>query len=218
MNPREERAAARLRELIDEGYRVAALERPSSVGPFIQDHAPLNAWLVKVDNIVESVFGRDSAHYRQLAKALKETPSRAYQVETIVGVLTGGLDDLEGGYLTGQVNLIAAELLDNVLEQGRLLVKGGYKDPAVVLARVALEDALRRVARREGLDDSGKASAINDGLRDAGHYAKPQWRLVQAWLDMGNSAAHGEFDAYTSADAARLIDDVERFLAQELQA
>jgi hypothetical protein len=218
MNPREERAAARLRDLIDEGESVAALERPSSVGPFIQDQAPLNAWLVKVDNIVESVFGSQSAHYRHLAKALDRTPSHAYEVQTIVGVLTGALDDLEGGYLAGQEDLIAAELLDTVLEQGRLLVSAGYKDPAVVLARVALEDALRRVARQEGVDDSGKASAVNDALRDSGRNAKPQWRLIQAWLDMGNSAAHGDFDAYSAAEAARLIDDVERFVAQELHA
>jgi hypothetical protein len=165
---------------------------------------------------VESVFGSQSAHYRQLAKALDSTPSRTYKVQTIVGVLTGALDDLEGGYLAGQEDLIAAELLDSVLEQGRLLVNAGHKDPAVVLARVALEDALRRVARQGGLDDSGKASTINDALRDSGRYSKPQWRLVQAWLDMGNSAAHGEFGAYSAADAARLIDDVERFVAQDL--
>ena len=38
--------------------------------------------------IVESVFGSQSAHYRHLAKALDRTPSHAYEVQTIVGVLT----------------------------------------------------------------------------------------------------------------------------------
>ena len=43
---------------------------------------------------------------------------------------------------------------------------------------------------------SAKAATLNDGLQDRGRYGKPQWRLVQAWLDIGNSVAHGKFSDY----------------------
>ena len=50
LNPKYQRYAERLKELIEEGKKVAALEKPSSVGPYIQgeDRDKLNAWLVKV--------------------------------------------------------------------------------------------------------------------------------------------------------------------------
>lgn len=217
MNLRDTKAAERLRLLITEGGTVAALERPSSVGPYIQDHVPLHSWLVRVENIVSATFGNDGPHYQRLREVIEGHVSRSYEVNTIVGILTGALDDLEGGFLVGQEHLIAGEIFDSVLEQARALVRAGYKDPGAVLARVVLEDTLRRIAREAKLPDDGKASVVNDSLRDAGHYPKPQWRLVQVWLDVGNSAAHGKFDEYTVEQVRDMLDGVERFLAQELR-
>ena len=91
------------------------------------------------------------------------------------------------------------------------------KDPAAVLARVVLEDALKRIARGEGLDDNQSASRLNDELRRIGKYRQPQWRLIQAWLDIGNAAAHGNFNEYNEEDVEGLIEDIERFLATEFR-
>jgi hypothetical protein len=178
---------------------------------------PLSSWLVRVENIVSAIFGKDGPHYQQLRKSLEKDTSRAYEVETIIGILTGALDDLEGGFLVGQEHLIASEIFDSVIEQARSLVRAGYKDPAAVLARVVLEDALRRIARDAKIAGSGKSSALNDALRDAGRYAKPQWRLVQAWLDLGNSAAHGKFGDYNDQQVTQMLEDIGRFIAQELR-
>jgi hypothetical protein len=170
-----------------------------------------------VENIVSSVFGKESPHYQQLKNALNGHVSHAYEVDAIIGILAGALDDLEGGFLVGQEHLIVGEIFDSVLEQARHLVGAGFKDPAAVLARVVVEDTLRRLAREQSLPDSGKPSALNDALRDAGRYPKPQWRLVQVWLDIGNSAAHGQFGDYTEQNVVQMLGDVERFLAQELR-
>jgi len=218
MNARQGKAAARLRELITEGEAVALLERPSSVGPYIQDKVRLHAWLVKVDNITKTTFGADSPHYSQLTPILaRDDPSRADVVRAIIGILTGALDDLEGGFLQGQEHLIAGEILDSVLEEARQLSKSGYKDAAAFLARVVVEDALRRLCRSIDLPDVGKAADLNNALRDAGQYSKPQWRIVQSWLDVGNAAAHGKFDDYTADDVMRMIDGVGRFVAENLR-
>lgn len=216
MNQKYRRIAERLESLIAEGSRVAALERPSSVGSYIQDPIPLNAWLVKVDNLVRSVFGSTSAHYEQFKRHADRHIERSSQVNAVVGVLTGALDDLEGGFLEGQERLVAGVIFDSVLEEARTLARAGFKDPAAVLGRVVLEDALRRLCRNRGLDDTVRASMMNDALKTAGHYAQPQWRLIQTYLDIGNSAAHGKFDDYDEATVLRMIDDIDRFWAQEL--
>ena len=218
MNPKHKRAADRLRELITEGKQVAALEGPAQyVGSYIQDKVALHSWLVKVQNIVVTIFKQNGAHSQHLEKVTKRNPERVYEINTIIGILPGALSDLEGGYLVGQEHLIAGEIFDSVLEQAKHLTKNGFKDPAAVLARVVIEDCLRRISHEEGLDNTGKASALNDALRDKGRYPKPQWRLIQSWLDIGNSAAHGKFDEFTEDAVARMIDDVDRFLAQELR-
>jgi hypothetical protein len=166
VNPRYKRAADRVRSLIEEGKAVANLERPSSIGEYIQERVPLHAWWVKVENIVTSVFGPRSAHGRQLRRLTERTPEHSYEVLGIVGMLTGALDDLESGFLIGQEDLVAGVVFDDVLEQATHLVDAGFKDPAAVLARVVVEDALRRLCRAEGVDDSGRAAVLNDALRD----------------------------------------------------
>jgi len=69
----------------------------------------------------------------------------------------------------------------------------------------------------QGIDENQKASVINDELKKRGKYPQSQWRFVQAWLDIGNAAAHGKFDEYKEEDVANLIRDVERFLATEFR-
>ena len=214
-----EKISTRLQALIEEGNAVAALERqsPGSTGKYIQDRDKVRtqAWLSNVLNIVESTFGVSSPQYRHLRELMPNGPyhvSHAYEVYPIVGLLSGALGDLRGGFLRDQEQLIAADVFDSVLEQAAELNSQAYKDPSAVLMRVVLEDALRRLARKTSLDSLQKAAKLNDDLKQHSVYAQPQWRLIQAWLDIGNAAAHGKFDEYNSDDVASAIHGVEQFL------
>jgi len=223
LDPKYQRYADRLRELIEEGQVVAKLERPSSLSTYIQgaDDIRAQGWLMKARNILENVFGPQSVHVQHFEEILPRGGARqvkhSYDIYPIVGLLTGALDDLEKGYLLGQEFLVAGEVFDSILEQAKHLVKSGYKDPSAVLARVVLEDALKRIARSEGIDDNQKASAINEELKKRGKYPQLQWRFVQAWLDIGNAAAHGKFNEYNEEDVTNLIEGVERFLATDFR-
>ena len=214
--------AARMRKLIEEGAKVAALERRSRAGDYIgqEDNIPLHAWLVRVTNIIQSALGAESPHTRHLKDLMPNGPrlvQHSYEIFSIIGVLQGALDDLEGGYLRGTHFLLAAEVFDSILEQAQHLNQAGYKDPAAVLGRVVIEDALRRLAAEAGLDFSGTASRVNDDLKKAARYSQPQWRLVQSWLDIGNSAAHGKFEEYRAQDVEAMLEGIAKFLAAEFK-
>jgi hypothetical protein len=222
LNPKYKRYAERIIDLIHEGDEVAKLERPSSGGSYIQDKdkIKLHSWLTKVTNILELVFGSNSPQYRNFQENLPGGGlgfvEHSYEIFPIIGVLVGALDDLEKGYLLGQEFIVVGEVFDSILEQAEMLLKSGFKDPAAVLARVVLEDSLKRLARSMGSDESKKASQINDELKRLGTYSQPQWRLVQAWLDIGNAAAHGKFSEYDNTDVTNQINGVKQFLASHL--
>ena len=101
--------------------------------------------MVKVENILSTVFGEKSAHYLQAKKVLYKNREHSYEVNQVVGVLMGALSDLEDGFLVGQEHLIAGVILDSVLEQAQYLSKNGFKDPAAILCRVVIENSLRRL-------------------------------------------------------------------------
>jgi hypothetical protein len=225
LSPKHQRQADRLRELIEEGQRVAKLERMIPSGDFShfegEDNIQVQAWLIKTKNILGTVFGPQGVHTRHFEDVLPKNGVRfvndAHDVYPIVGVLRGALDDLENGYLTGQEFLIAGEIFDSILEQAKCLLKTGYKDPATILVRVVIEDALKRLARGEGINDNQKASVLNDELKKIGKYPQSQWRFVQAWLAIGNAAAHGNFNEYKESDVIKLVKDVEHFLTTEFR-
>jgi hypothetical protein len=214
------RYAERLRSLIEEAYEVATLDKATSSGYAIRgkDRVALQSWMTKVDNIIEVIFGAQSSYFRRFRKVRGGIVSTSGDIYDIAGFLGGALDDLENGFLKSQELLMVGEIFETVLDEEKYLNKFGFKDPAAVLARVVLEDSLKRLARESGLDASLKSSHINDELRKAGRYPQPQWRLIQAWLDVGNAAAHGKFEDYKDDDVEAMIDGVDRFVAIELRA
>ena len=219
LNPKHQRYADRIRDLINEGYQVAKLDLPHRGGEsFIQDQVRLQSWIVKTLNIIETVFGQNSAQYRRYeSRTNGRHLGRACEVEAVIGVLVGALDDLESGFLTSQEFIIAGDVFDSLLEQAKYLNETKWERPAAVLSRIALEDALRRLARGAGISESLTASAINDKLKEAGRCNQVQWRLLQVCLDVGNKAAHPT-DGPTSEEVEKMIDEIRRFLAAYLTA
>ena len=219
LTPKLKRLANRMRELIDEGKAVALLERSSAHGPkYIQDKATLHSWLSKVTNIIEASFGAESSQSRHLSQLMPrgiQLVKYASEVLSIVGLLSGAVEDLEKGYLLKQEFLIAGEVFDSLLEQAKYLNQTGYQGPAAVLGRVVLEGALRRIARREGMESDEKASTINESLKSASIYTQPRWRMVQAWLDIGNAAAHGRVSDFTDRDVTEMLEGISNFLATD---
>lgn len=205
----------RLTALCEEGDRLVQRERGAQ---YIKDQQGLQSWLVNAEHTITIVFGEQSIQHRHWDFLTAQWVSTDSHVDRILGLLKGCKRDLEEGFLTGLEFRIAGEVLDSVLEQARTLNGAGFKDLAAILGRVAAEDGLRRLARIARLDDTAKASVINDALWKAEQYGQPQWRLIQHWLDIGNGAAHGKFDSYSTEDVKRTLEDIERFLASELKA
>lgn len=224
LSPQYQKYADRLRQLIPEGEKIIrSATGESSRGRYVrpEESAPLHAWVSKVENILQTVFGEKSAHFVHYSKFAYDGKVNHLQnigdIVPIIGILHGALDDLEGGFLDQQELLVSAVVIDDVLSQARELCDSGYKDVAAVLVRVALETAIRKIAKSSSVDDSGKVAAVNDRLKDSGRFTQPLWRQVQAWVDIGNEAAHGNFDKYTIQQVSAAIDGVGGFIANELR-
>ena len=85
----------------------------------------------------------------------------------------------------------------------KYLFELGHDQAAAILGRVILEDALKRLARLEQLDDTKKATVLNDELKKARRYNQIQWRQIQVWVDIGNDAAHKNPPTYKKRRSQR---------------
>jgi hypothetical protein len=229
LNSTQKRCADRLKELIYESEKLEALliiPKSTIVNggtkltpqPYINDLESLNAWLIKIHSIIEIIFGNSSPQYKRLQEITTKDTNKKYRIHEIKGLLKGSLDDLENGFLIGQESLIACEVFNSLLEEAESLFEHGHDQAAAILGRVVLEDALKRLARLEQLDDTKKATLLNDELKKARRYNQIQWRQIQVWLDIGNDAAHNNPPTYKKEQVKDLLDGIKRFIAIEFNA
>ena len=131
-------------------------------------------------------------------------------------------DDLERGLIARDlVKVITLDIYDDMIEQAKNLREFNTEPlnkAACVLARIVLEDTLKKMCSDNGIVlNSDKASVANDELKKHRIIPKEQWRFNQAWLDICNKAAHPEtlqeegFSSITSEQMDAMIDGVKEF-------
>lgn len=175
-------------------------------------------WAPSAMGLVSRVFGEDSPHFEALkagVESIRTEGSFGPYVDIALGAFYAAKEDYEGGHLNRVRSLVVAEVGDDVLEQAEGLHKNEYKDPACILARVALEIGLRDLCDQHGVDH-GKLDKMNADLAKVEVYNKTMQKQITAWAGRGNDAAHGDWDRYTSDDVKDMIVGVRRFIADYL--
>lgn len=166
-----------------------------------------------------------SSPYRQSAATATKYADHMPSLPSIVGLLLGILealrDDLKAGYVDTLSELIHAELFADFIGMAKHLMEEGYKDPAAVIAGSVLEEHLRKLCVKNGLPiehvtPNGnvplKAAQLNNDLKAAEVYNKAEQSSVLSWLQIRNSAAHGNYDDYDNQQANFMVQSVEAFL------
>lgn len=175
----------------------------------------VEGWGTSVLNLLQRVFGESSAHYTRFEKLFTEYDSWESSFREMQAILAAAKEDYEGGYLFNLRGLVKAEVLTDATEQADALLAAGYKDPACVVAGIALEVAIKEIASRNGVA-LGKLDKMNADLSKAGVYNVAKQKQITAWADLRNKAAHGDWAAYNEADVRDMLAGVERFLADYL--
>jgi HEPN domain-containing protein len=169
-------------------------------------------WATNVLNLLHRTFGESSIHYKNLAEHYSKFEGWVSDFNDSYGIFRAAREDYEGGYLFNIRTLAKAEILSDAIDQAKALLASGYKDPACILARVALESVLKDLASRHGVSES-KLDRMNADLTRIGAYNMAKQKQITAWAEIGNKAAHGNWSDYTEQDAAAMVTGVEALIA-----
>jgi hypothetical protein len=220
MNNRYAKYIKELDELIVDSHEVEKLAKQTSPDrhgkaySIIYEGDRIQKLIMNSIQLIRLIFREKSDLYKEIVR-LKDTDKNfhASNIRFIRGTLESAKGAIEKGYLTSFEFLISADIFDSTLEQAKELLKNGYKDPAAMLCRVVMEDSLKKIAKKEGIEtEDKKASWINDELKKKELYSQIQWREIQKWLDIGNAAAHGKFEEFKKEDVQKMIGEIEHFI------
>lgn len=180
-----------MEELIDQGKSITSDTRT------IEWEAEFRKWRLSCLNILERTFGKESDPYTSFKKCVN-APGRKTWVAYGIAYIESAKEIVEKGFLYKIEHLVSADLFDSILEHAEYLLSKGHKDPAAILGRVVIEKTLKQIAEREAIElpEKTKLSKINEILWKKEVYDKITWRLIHGYIDLGNFAAHGDFDKY----------------------
>ncbi len=182
--------------------------------------------LAAIDRIAgsDSMYAKNAhAHVRVYMLDGGLQSLHAFNIKSLGGVVSALREDVAEGFLLSARELIHGEVFSDFLEMADFLLSEGYKDAAAVMGGGVLEEHLRQLCAKHGIDSefmSGnqtkpkKANRLNDDLATANVYSKLHQKNVTAWLDLRNKAAHAEYNAYIDQDVALMLQGVRNFIAQ----
>lgn len=181
--------------------------------PYYKVSSPeYKAWATSVLNLLQRTFGEETPHYRNFHDQYTTFQGWLSDFEDSFAIFRAAAEDYLGGYLFRFRTLAKAEVLADAIAQANELLAAGYKDPACILSRVALEAALKDLAARFGVSEA-KLDKMNADLCKAGAYNMAKQKLVTAWAEIGNKAAHGDWSSYTEQDAKAMVSGVEALVS-----
>lgn len=199
----------RFEELIETGKNIAPFRS--------QDYqywiAEFHRWELSCLNILGKTFGKESDHYITF-KDIRKINNHNLWVGIGIACMDSAKEEVEKGFLYKIEHLISADFFDSVLEHAEYLLTKGHKDPAAILGRVVIEKTLKEIAERETIElpDNVKLSKVNEILWKNQIYDKITWRLIQGHIDLGNFAAHGDFDKYDNGKVEDMLNWIRKNL------
>jgi HEPN domain-containing protein len=182
---------------------------------FKVDEPVYKGWALNVLNLLGRVFGEDNIHYKVFLNKFDNIREYESDILEALELFKAAKDDFVGGYLFSTRALIQAEVFSDTLEQASELLRSGYKDPACVVAGVALETTLKELCSRNGISIT-KLDKMNADLCKSGVYNMGVQKQITAWAEHRNKAAHGEWSEYKDADVEDMINGVNRLIAEYL--
>ena len=123
-------------------------------------------------------------------------PFNSDSVAKLFGTLKSLREDYANDFLSSFNEMVDAELFTDILEQAGYLFSQSYFRASAVVAGVALESHLRKLAERNSIPittDDGKyikANSLSGALLKNNIIDKTMHNSVTGWLGLRNDAAH----------------------------
>ena len=150
--------------------------------------------VLKMKQTLEDIAPRKS-EYWVYAKSIKIIYSRN-MIDQLSEVLKSLKHDYSNNFLNSFNEMIDADIFTDILEQAEYLLSQSYFRASAVVAGVALESHLRKLAEKNQIpitSDDGKyvkADSLNGYLLKSQIIDKTMNKSITSWLGLRNDAAH----------------------------
>lgn len=173
----------------------------------------ISGWATSALHLLGISFGTGSEYYAKFSQTIPMFMTGATHIGGLRNIVSSAKDDYEAGLGANLQVSLSGEVLGDFVALAKQALSDGHKDVAAVLASAALEDALKRFARLNGVDTDGKSMQdIVGALKAKGLVGGAQKTLFETMPKIRDYAMHAEWGKLDPASVSSLIGFVEQFL------
>jgi hypothetical protein len=168
-----------------------------------------------------SIYGNDAPQVKQFLDAKKANAddyfAKKHLAESLIGFVRNVEVEVKGNLIASIVQRAQSEVLADFLLLAKQIEPTKNKDVCAVLASASLEDTLKKIAIKNGLNVEDKdMSDVVNALKAKGKFSGPQGPILSGYVKIRNKAFHAQWDAFESAEVVSLIAFTETLILQEL--
>lgn len=217
---------ARLEALLASGQALIAQRRvQGKYGPEYWVDASLiteaQTWIASSANLISHVALPGSYFAVETNRITNDDELRRGASWTLLlkmqGLLVALREEAAHGLLGKIEYTIVATTFDDFLDHAADFHKGKKVREAGVLASIVLEDALKKIALKNGLSPAGMTlEPLIDELAKTGVFTSVKAKRIKGYVGVRNSALHAEWDKFDIRDVGELINGIRELLESHL--
>ena len=193
-----------------------------------KDLANVSSWVTRLGQLIRRLYGKESQQFHMYSESLKTQgfwnihSNWNAHISQLNGIITSIKHDFDNDLLNSIRSLIQADIFADFLEMGEYLLSEGYKDAAAVIIGAVLEDSLRKICKKNGIETNNKdgkpltIDPLNIAIAKAGIYSKLIQKQITTFAHIRNKAAHGEFNKYDKAQVDMMLLFVQNFASDNV--
>jgi len=172
--------------------------------------ADIQAWIASVSNFFRLTAIPDTYYHQECTKILNDDALSGgvpfHVIQKLSGLLLSIKDELERGLLKKAEYLFIATTFDDFLDHAATYHKGGKKNESSVLASAVCEDAIRKIAKKNELEEKGKSlELIIDELAKKNVFTPVKSKRIKGFAAISNKSLHAQWDEFDIRDVGELI-------------
>ena len=167
-------------------------------------------WLTSASNLLHFISPSDTSLIKECERLMSDEHLRqgvpSNTLVLMLGLLKGAEDEWDNGSLGKIEYMFAGLTFDNFLDHASMYHKGNKKMEAAILASAILEDTIKKIGQKNGIDTNGKTlEPLIDELVKANVFTPVKAKHIKAYVGVRNCALHAEWDKFDISDVGKLI-------------
>lgn len=140
-------------------------------------------------------------------------------VQKLYGVLESTYNEWKNGLLGSVEYIVAAETFDDFIDHASHYHKANKATEASILASAVLEDTIKKIALKHGVDIDGKTlEPLIDDLVKAEVFTSVKAKRVKSYAGVRNHAMHAEWDKLDIRDVGAMIGGIRELIENYLSS